>query len=171
VAVDFQSVYLELVDSTGMIRSLLAGITEEDARAKPTTDSWSILELVCHLYDEERYDFRTRLGIILSQKNEKWPPIDPQTWVTQRRYNEQSFRDVRDKFFGERSNSLDWLKGLEKADWTSLYTGDFTKMSAGDMLVSWVAHDNLAVRQLVELRRSRFERISKPFDITYAGPW
>ncbi len=168
---DFQSLYLELVDSTGMIRALLAGITDQDAKAKPSTNSWSILELLCHLYDEEREDFRTRLRIILEQKSEGWPPIDPQNWVTQRKYNEQPFRDVKDKFFQERSNSLDWLKGLEKADWTSSYTAEFGSMAAGDMFVSWVAHDNLAVRQLVELRRSRLESISQPFDVSYAGPW
>ncbi len=158
---EFQSLYLELVDSTGMIRALLAGIAEQEAKARPSADSWSILEVLCHLYDEEREDFRTRLRMILEQKNEKWPPIDPQNWVTQRRYNEQKFRDVKDKFFQERSHSLDWLKGLEKADWTAACSTEFGSMAAGDMFVSWVAHDNLAVRQLVELRRSRLE-INQP---------
>jgi hypothetical protein len=44
-------------------------------------------------------------------------------------------------------------------------------MRAGDMLASWVAHDNLHIRQLVELRRSRIESITQPYEIEYAGDW
>ena len=168
---DFQTLYLEFVDSTRMIQSLLAGITEDDARIKPAPESWSILETLCHLYDEERQDFRPRLAIILDQKNENWTPIDPTNWVTVRKYNEQVFRDVKEKFFGERSRSLDWLKGLEHADWRASYVTDFGTMTAGDMFVSWVAHDNLALRQLVELRRARLEKITQPYRIAYAGDW
>ena len=168
---DFDRLYLELVDSTGMIRSLLAGLTEDDVRAKPAADSWSILETLCHLYDEERYDFRPRLEIILHRPQEKWTPIHPTAWVTERHYNEQNFRDVKDKFFGERSNSLDWLKGLEHADWEASYQAEPRKVTAGDMFVSWVAHDNLAIRQLVELRRARLERITLPYSVDYAGEW
>jgi hypothetical protein len=168
---DFQTLYLELVDSTGMIRSLLAGITEEESRIKPAADSWSILETLCHLWDEERKDFRPRLEFILTHGEGKWPPIHPGAWVTERRYNEQDLRAVRDSFFGERSQSLDWLKGLENSNWDAAHSDDFGTMTAGDMLASWVAHDNLAIRQLVELRRARLERITKPYSIDYAGEW
>ena len=168
---DFQTLYLEFVDSTRMIQSLLAGITEDEARIKPAPDSWSMLETLCHLHDEERQDFRPRLAIILGQMREKWPPIDPEGWVTQRKYNEQVFRDVKGKFFGERSRSLDWLKGLEYADWEASYVADFGRVTAGDMFVSWVAHDNLALRQLVELRRARLQRITQPYKMAYAGDW
>jgi len=44
-------------------------------------------------------------------------------------------------------------------------------MKAGDMFASWVAHDNLHIRQLVELRRMRIENITKPYEIEYAGDW
>ena len=168
---DFQILYLELVDSTRMIQAVLAGITEQEARLKPAPESWSILETVCHLYDEERLDFRPRLDIILHRTAEKWAPIDPTGWVTQRKYNEQVFRDIKEKFFGERSRSLDWLKGLEHADWEASYLTSFGNMTAGDMFASWVAHDNLALRQLVELRRARLEKITQPYAMAYAGDW
>jgi hypothetical protein len=44
-------------------------------------------------------------------------------------------------------------------------------MTAGDMLTSWVAHDNLHIRQLVELRRAWIEKVSKPYRVQYAGEW
>jgi DinB family protein len=168
---DFQALYFELVDSTEMIRALLAGVTPEQAKIRPGPDSWSILETICHLYDEEREDFRPRLDAILHQPPTPWSPIDPQGWAVSRKYNDRSLGEMKEKFIAERSKSLDWLKGLERADWETLYLTDFGEMRAGDMLCSWIAHDNLAVRQLVELRRARLETLTKPYEIGYAGDW
>ena len=47
------------------IQRLVAGIAPDQARWKPDPESWSIVEVINHLYDEERYDFRVRLEIIL----------------------------------------------------------------------------------------------------------
>ena len=169
---EFRTLYQELTQSTDMIRALLAGISQEDARIKPSKSSWSILEVTCHLYDEEREDFREHLDFILNrQDKDEWHPIAPQAWVKLRKYNEQDFKTMRAKLFRERNKSLIWLKGLEKADWNIKFRTKWRMMSAGDMFVSWVAHDNLHIRQLTELRRARIERISKPYHIQYAGEW
>ena len=114
---EFNTLYQELVDSKGMIKALLAGVTQEKARLKPNTESWSILEVICHLYDEEREDFREHLDLILHRQNEEWPGIDPQGWVMERKYNEQSFIEMQEKFLAERAKSLDWLRGLSEANW------------------------------------------------------
>ncbi len=167
----FERLYLELVDSTDMIRSLLAGISQEEAQVKPDADSWSVLETVCHLADEEREDFREHLDLIVNRPGGQWHTIDPEAWVKGRNYNEQDFRRMREKFFGERNKSLDWLKGLADADWDRSFRAPWGTLTAGDLLASWVAHDNLAVRQLTELRRKRIEAIAQPYDIRYAGDW
>lgn len=168
---EFKTLYQELVNSTEMIRSLLTGITQEESQVKPDSESWSILEVICHLYDEEREDFREHLDFILHRQNEEWHGIDPEGWVTERKYNEKIFVEMQEKFFAERWKSLEWLKGLSETNWETAYISQFGSMKAGDMFTSWVAHDNLHVRQLVELRRSRVERITKPYDIQYAGDW
>jgi len=62
---EFSTLYQELQNSTEMIRALLSGVAPEAARLKPGAESWSILEVVCHLYDEEREDFREHLDFIL----------------------------------------------------------------------------------------------------------
>ena len=167
----FDTLYLELIDSTNMIRSLLQGITDEQARVRPAADAWSILEVICHLYDEEREDFREHLNYILNRGSREWHRIDPQAWVTARKYNEQEFRDIKEKWLGERSRSLDWLKSLTTADWDTSCPAPFGSLSAGELFASWVAHDNLHLRQLVELRRAHIETITKPYSIAYAGDW
>jgi len=76
---EFQTLYQELVDSTEMIRAMLAGIDQEQSQAKPDAKSWSILEVVCHLHEEEREDFREHLDFVLHRQNEEYHVIAPQS--------------------------------------------------------------------------------------------
>ena len=167
----FPVLYRELECSTEMIGTLLGGIDQEAAQFKPAPETWSILEVTCHLYDEEREDFREHLDFILHRQNEEYHVIDPQAWVSERRYNERDFLEMQVLFFEERRKSLAWLRGLEHADWDTSYTSQYGSMRAGEMFASWVAHDNLHIRQLVELRRARIENITKPYPLEYAGDW
>ena len=168
---EYSLLYQELQNSTVMIRALLAGVTPAAARLKPSAESWSILEVLCHLYDEEREDFREHLDFILHRRHEEWHAIDPEGWVTQRSYNEQNFAAMQDKFFVEREKSFAWLKGLQNPDWGQSYTTPYRTISAGEMLACWVAHDNLHIRQLVELRRLYIEAMAQPYSLDYAGDW
>ncbi len=168
---EFESLYRELENSTEMIRALLSGIAQGESQVKPARESWSMLEVICHLYDEEREDFREHVDFILHRQNEEWHQIDPQGWVTARNYNEQDFAGMQDKFFAERDESLRWLRGLSHSDWGTTYTSKYGTTTAGEMLACWIAHDNLHIRQLVELRRHRIERLSQPHDLEYAGEW
>jgi hypothetical protein len=168
---EFSTLYQELQNSTEMIRALLSGITQQEARVRPTPESWSILEVVCHLYDIEREDFREHLDFILHRQQEEYHAIDPQAWITERKYNEQDFVEIQSNFFAERQKSLEWLKEISDANWEITYTSEYGTVSAGEMFSCWVAHDNLHLRQFVELRRARIEKITEPYPIEYAGDW
>ena len=168
---EFKTLYEELEHNTEMIRALLAGINQVESQIRPDAKSWSILEVVCHLYDEEREDFREHVDFILHRQNEEWHSIDPQSWVTERKYNEQDMYEMSEKFFSERRKSLEWLTEISNSDWETSYTSQYGSVSAGEMFCCWVAHDNLHVRQLTELRRNWIERITQPYDIQYAGDW
>ena len=161
----------ELAYGVEIVRQLVAGVSQSEARFKPTPETWSILEVVCHLYDEEREDFRTRLDIALHRPEEKWPKIDPAGWVTTRKYNDRDLAQALDGLLTERENSLTWLHGLSAPNWDAEYPAPFGPIKAGDLLASWVAHDNLHTRQLVELRRSRLLGMVAPYRVKYAGDW
>src|SRR5687767_12273736 len=122
---EFKTLYQELSHSTEIIRALLTGISQEEAQIKPDAEAWSILEVVCHLHDEEREDFREHLDFILNRQTEEWHRIDPQGWVTERKYNEQNLAEMQEKFFTERWKSLEWLQGLSEANWETTYTSQF----------------------------------------------
>ena len=167
----FAELYQELVNSTAIIRALIANVSQEDAQVKPAPEAWSMLEVICHLHDEEREDFREHLDFILHRQNEAWHNIDPQNWVASRKYNEQDFIEMQVKFFEERRKSMDWLIDQSDADWNTTYTSEYGSVPAGEMFAAWVAHDNLHIRQLVELKRVQIERITQPYAIGYAGDW
>jgi len=153
------------------IRLLVEGVSADQGRWNPAPDSWSILEVVNHLCDEEREDFRTRLDIILHRPEEPWPAIDPQGWVRARKYNERDLGESLLAFLTERRASLAWLRGLGTPNWESEAHSKFGSMRAGDMFCAWVTHDQLHMRQLVELHRAFTEKLASPYVLEYAGPW
>ncbi len=148
------------------------GISDEQARWKPSAEAWSILEVICHLADEEREDFRARLRVILADDpDQKWQPIDPEGWVEERNYNEGDLPAAIDEFLEEREASLAWLGSLTQPNWQTSYLAPWGEITAGDMLTAWVAHDLLHLRQLVELHYHYLAQQSKPFSPRYAGIW
>jgi len=169
---NFSECQTQLANHAEVIQALVTDVTEEQARWKPRADEWSILEVVNHLYDEEREDFRTRLDLLLHHPGKPWPAIDPQGWVTARRYNERDLNESLHHFLAERQQSLIWLENLEEPNWGRAekhpVAGRFT---AGDMLAAWVAHDVLHLRQLVELKWQIVADLVRPYDPGYAGDW
>ncbi len=168
---EFEALYHELARAPEIIRALVNGVSQEDSQIRPAPESWSILEVVCHLYDEEINDFRPRLDIMLHHPEQDFAPNDSQRWVTERRYNERDLAEMLAGFAAERARSLSWLDSLTNPDWEAVYTTPWRTMKAGDMFASWVAHDSLHIRQLNELRWARIVRLAAPCDVAYAGGW
>jgi hypothetical protein len=164
--------YYQQLEATGAaIRSLTNGLTIEQARWRPNPESWSLLEVINHLYDEEREDFRAHLSGLFQNPPQPWSIIDPQQWVKDRRYNETDLHLTIDNFLRERSASLAWLLSLKSPNWQAAYEGPSGKLTAAELLVSWAAHDLLHLRQLVELRYACLALAAEPDSLRYAGDW
>ncbi len=160
-----------LVAHAGAIRGLAQGLTAEQAHWKPEVGSWSVVEVINHLVDEEVEDFRTHLAGLFSQPSQPWTAIDPQGWVTARLYQERDLVSSLEAFLQVRSESLIWLENLVAPDWSLFYDLTWGKLSAGDLLASWAAHDLLHIRQLTELNYALLARTSLPVQVDYAGVW
>jgi hypothetical protein len=160
-----------LAENRSRIATLASGISLEQARWRPSPDAWSILEVINHLHDEEREDFRTRLDLMLHHPDRDFPPIDPAGWVVERRYNERLLDESLAKFLAERDASLAWLKTLDAPDWAITRQAPWGPFRAGDIMAAWVAHDLLHLRQLVELHYAWTAADLTPYQVDYAGPW
>ncbi|HOU13766.1 MAG TPA: DinB family protein [Anaerolineae bacterium] len=148
----------------------LTEVTPEQARWKPDTDTWSLLEIINHLYDEEREDFRAHLDAILHRPEDPWSPIRPFEWVTERAYNARDLETSIQNFLAERRASLAWLESLGTPDWEASIPAPWGGvMRAGDMFASWVIHDQWHIQQLVQIRRAYTIAQAAPYDVRYAG--
>lgn len=159
-----------MANQADLIRGLVKGASEQEARWRPAPDTWSMLEVINHLYDEEREDFRARLDLLLHQPDAPWPPTDPMGWVTQRRYNERDPATSLQNFLAERQDSLVWLDGLASPDWDTEKQAPWGGvMRAGDLFAAWVVHDQWHIQQLIQVRRAYTTVQARPYDVGYAG--
>ncbi|MEZ6234437.1 MAG: DinB family protein [Phycisphaerales bacterium] len=157
-----------------VLPATIAMVDEADARWKPASGNWSILEIVRHLGDEEREDFRMRLGLTL-QGAAEWPKIDPPGWAVERKYNEADLGAAVATFIRERRASVEWLRGLgdpAAIDWNAAYQHPkFGPIHAGVLLGSWAAHDALHLRQIAKRLFELAGRDAAPHTTIYAGEW
>lgn len=159
-----------LRSTTPVIESLVRGLGREEASWKPAEDKWCILEVMGHLLDEEREDFRVRIRLTLENPEAEWPPIHPSAWVTEREYAKRDLAATLDAWLEERAASLRWLEGQGGADWDRFREHPLAgRLAAGDLLASWAAHDLLHIRQLARLRYEYLSEIAKPWSPAYAG--
>ncbi len=168
---EFQTACKQLKAQGQAILNLAGDLALEQARWKPDADSWSVLEVMNHLVDEEVLDFRRRLDHVLHTPDQPWPAIDPQGWVTSKHYNERPLEETLAAFSVEREKSIAWLQSLSNPDFDATVPMPWGSLSAGDLLASWLAHDLLHLRQLIELRYALTRDASAPFSVEYAGDW
>lgn len=168
---EFDYLFSQFQAMPDRLRALTTGLSLEQARYKPAPDTWSVLEVLNHLVDEEIHDFRSHLDFILDPEGKEWEAIDPQGWVTARKYNQRDLQETLDNFQRERAASIAWLASLGEVDWDITYTYEQYSMRAGDMFACWVAHDGLHLRQLAELHRAILEQAVADYDVSYAGEW
>ena len=153
-----------------VFKHLFQTVSDEQARWKPGEDKWSMLEVINHLYDEEREDFRKRLELVLNNPEDPWPPIDPEGWVVQRNYNDRNLKQSLQNFFDEREKSLLWLDTLGRPDWQATHRHpQMGPMSAELILANWLAHDLFHIRQATDLHFAYLTKVVKPVSLDYSG--
>ncbi|MFD1314058.1 DinB family protein [Namhaeicola litoreus] len=154
-----------------VFKDLLSALSKEMYTFKPSPEKWCILEVVCHLYDEEREDFRLRTRQVLKNPEKTLPSFDPLTWVNERNYLEQDYELMLSNFLKEREKSIIWLEKLENPDWKNSYVHPkLGAMSAAIFLANWLAHDYLHLRQITKLKYDYVQAMTNE-NLTYAGTW
>ena len=148
-----KNIICELERNIKVFKALLSESTEEVILWKQSVEKWCLLEIVCHLYDEEKEDFRARVKHILENPELPLKPINPVGWVSERKYLQQNYVEILGKFLSERKQSVAWLKNLNHVNWSNVHKhpklGD---LSAKMIFANWLAHDYLHIRQIIRLK-------------------
>jgi len=161
----------ELHKNHSVFQKLLEGTSQEHYRFKPDSSTWCLLEVLCHLLDEEREDFRARVKHVLEHPELPLQSISPKTWPVERDYLNQNFDTVLHDFLFERQQSVAWLRSLKEPNWNLSITNDaLGTMTAHSFLTNWLAHDYLHIRQI---NRIKYEYLNAKgsADLGYAGNW
>lgn len=152
-------------------KGLLYGVAKEEYLWKPEPDKWCLLEILCHLYDEEREDFRARVNQVLIDPKFSLSSINPVGWVTERKYIEKNYDEVLNKFLEERTHSVNWLKSLESPAWKNTHIHPkLGAMSAEMILSNWLAHDYLHFRQIISVKFHYLKQRTGE-ELSYVGSW
>lgn len=155
-----------------VFESLLTDVSPQEASWKPDKSQWSILQILCHLIDEEREDFRTRVKHVLETPDQPIPPIDPQGWVMDRNYADQDFTLKLRELLEERAQSVVWLNSLENPVWDNTFQHPtLGAQSASHYLANWLAHDYLHIRQINRMKYLYLRANLSGESLEYAGNW
>jgi hypothetical protein len=158
--------------------ALVESLSEAEVRWKPPSGNFSILEVLCHLADEEVEDFRARVVSTLTDPAAVWPTIDPTQWPAERNYAGQSPHTAMHRFMAARAESLRQLRLLAPSgragelDWSRAYQHPKVgPVAAGELLTAWAAHDALHLRQIAKRLFELAARDGGKYPTTYAGEW
>jgi len=152
------------------LRAIVEGLAVSDFRARPGEQGWSPLEILVHLRDEEIEDFRARAQAAASGSAIE-REIDPQGWVTSRRYNDEDPERILDQLTAEREKSCAWLCGLGADDLARSVkeSPHGPPLTCADFVAAWRMHDLLHLRQLATtLARLQADRLGG-LSVGYAG--
>ena len=161
----------ELQRNKFVIKELLQNLDDNTAKWRPSPEKWCLLEIICHLNDEECEDFRYRLNSTLENPKQEFISIDPVGWVSSRKYIERDFKTELTEFLNERDDSIDMLKQLGDPKWDNYFEHPkFGNMTAKLFFTNWLAHDYLHIRQITKLK---FDYLSYTTNekLNYAGDW
>ncbi len=166
-----QFILEELNRNKKVFKAIFENVSEQTYLWRPAPNKWCLLEILCHLYDEEKEDFRARIQHTFENPEQPMKPIDPVGWVLQRKYIEQDYKIILEKFLAERDISVEWLAGLHDAKWNNTYQhSQLGEISAAMFLSAWLAHDYLHIRQITRTKYQYLKNLSG-HDLSYAGKW
>jgi hypothetical protein len=168
---DRDQVHATLLRGRTAIVALSTDVSDDAWRWRPAEGTWSLLEVVNHLADEELDDFPRRIDLLINHPGAAWPPIDPEGWCRERRYNERDPAESLQRFVAAREGSLQWWDALGQVDWNRTYEHASGPLRAGDVLLSWMVHDQLHARQMLRLHHQRTLLLGPEYAADYAGAW
>jgi len=143
-----------LEDTPRILRCLMQGLSDADARWKPAPDRFSVAEVLAHLSHSEGHCYRMRVDRFLSEELPEFEPDDAQMYLDL--YREADAADSFDHFEDQRESNIEFLRTLPRsAGERKAMHKEAGEITLQQMLHEWVMHDLGHVRQVAELVRAR----------------
>ena len=157
---------LEVLERTpGTFRALLDGLSEAWTAPNEGPDTFSAFDNVGHLIHGERTDWIPRARIILARgADRRFEPFD--RFAQYRESEGKSLARLLDEFARLRSDNLATLRGWKLGEHELALEGEHPelgKVTLGQLLATWVAHDLSHVAQTARVLAKQYRDA--------VGPW
>ena len=145
---------LGLLEATpGILRGLLAEMSDEEGRWKPAPDRFSVGEVLAHLSHSESHCYRARLDMFMREDRPVFEPDHASQHLTL--YAAADPQDSFDHFEEHRKANLELLRMLpDEAAERRADHKEAGEISLANMLHEWALHDLGHIRQVAELVRA-----------------
>jgi hypothetical protein len=140
---------VELAEFATFLRQALAA-PQVHWRWRPSSEAWSIVEVVCHLRDVEREVHLPRFQALAETENPFLSGVDADEWAAPRDYFRQDGHAALADFVTARLETLALLKMLPESAWSrEARHAFFGQTTLHELLYLVVQHDRVH-RQQVE---------------------
>ncbi len=131
------------------LKYLTSLVTPEEAREfRERPDTWTILEIMCHLKDFEMV-FIERVEQMLKKITPSFTAYDQDAMVVSNKYSEQILSEVVQAFTLYRERTISLFKGLEPQQWQRMGLHPKKgRMTVADMPENMIFHDSKHIRQI-----------------------
>jgi hypothetical protein len=150
-----------LESTPNSVRQIVAGLSDDQLRFKPSATEFSALEHVCHLADIEREGYSVRVKRLLTEEMPMLSDIDGDRLARERDYNSQNLEDALSRFDDARRATL---SALENQPLETLNNrGEFDGLGAitlAHLLEMMREHDGEHLSALASLQERLIERQS-----------
>lgn len=152
------------------LRAWLSGLDDAWLTADEGPGTWSVIGVLGHLCHGEEADWIPRARTILEEgETHPFEPFDREAQNTL--YGDWTATELIDRFENLRASSLGTLRSWELRPEQFALTGthpEFGRVTLGQLLATWVAHDLTHVRQIARILAHRYDAAVGPWK-TYLG--
>ena len=146
-------IIFQLQKNINIFLKLFSNVDEKLQYWKPHENQWCLLEILCHLLDKEREDFRVKTQWAINQQGNPMPVTNSVIWSESRDYLSQSLSRNLQRFMIERETSVHWLKSITTDLWNTPFEHpEQGSLTAKYFLTEWLAHDFIHLRQIIKLK-------------------
>jgi uncharacterized damage-inducible protein DinB len=148
----------------GVLRAMLAGLSDDWTIADEGADTWSPYQVVGHLTHIEECDWIDRTRVMLEHGTERvFEPVDREAGFT--RFKDWSLSDLLDRFAAIRASNLETLETLVEIPDLGRrgVHPTFGEVTISQLLATWVVHDLNHTGQIVKTMAKQYTDA--------VGPW
>lgn len=152
-----------------ILRLLMAGLTDDEARWKPAPGRFSVAEILEHLSHLEGHAYRFKIDLMIGETDPDLPAYDTDHFVAAGQYSGRDPEESFAHFEEQRQDNVDYLRSLDAG--FENRTGNHAvrgRITLAHMLNEWACHDLGHIRQVAELVRAiRFYPHMGPYREAY----